>query len=89
MYIYKFYLSTNTRCSIMAMRMIHRCTSTAIIMFLHSGMLSINKKTVFLTYVNGCGTKLKLNEDKTECIIFTTKNNFEDNHCLVVGKDKV
>ena len=31
---------------------------------------------------------LKLNEDKTEFVIFSTKNNLRDNH-LVVGKDKI
>ena len=32
---------------------------------------------------------LKLNEDKTEFVIFSTKNNLGDNHCLVEGKDKI
>ena len=32
---------------------------------------------------------LKLNEDKTEFMIFSTKNNQGDNQCLVVGKDKI
>ena len=32
---------------------------------------------------------LKLNEDKTEFVIFSTKNNLGDNKCLVVGKDKI
>ena len=32
---------------------------------------------------------LKLNEDKTEFVIFSTKNNLRDNQCLVVGKDKI
>ena len=32
---------------------------------------------------------LKLNEDKTEFVIFSTKNNLKDNQCLVVGKDKI
>ena len=32
---------------------------------------------------------LKLNEDKTEFVIFSTKNNVWDNQCLVVGKDKI
>ena len=32
---------------------------------------------------------LKLNEDKTEFVIFRTKNNLRDNQCLVVGKDKL
>ena len=32
---------------------------------------------------------LKLNEDKTEFVIFNTKNNLSDNQCLVVGKDKI
>ena len=32
---------------------------------------------------------LKLNEDKTEFVIFGTKNNLRDNQCLVVGKDKI
>ena len=32
---------------------------------------------------------LKLNEDKTEFAIFSTKNNLRDNQCLVVGKDKI
>ena len=42
MYIYPLALiSTNTRWSIIAMRMIRRCISTAIIMLLHLGMVSI------------------------------------------------
>ena len=32
---------------------------------------------------------LKLNEDKTEFVIFSTKNNLRDNQCLIVGKDKI
>ena len=32
---------------------------------------------------------LKLNEDKTEFVIFSTKNNLGDNQCLVVGKAKI
>ena len=32
---------------------------------------------------------LKLNEDKTKCVIFSTKNNLGDNQCLVVGNDKI
>ena len=32
---------------------------------------------------------LKLNEDKTEFVIFSTKNNLGDNQCLVVGTDKI
>ena len=32
---------------------------------------------------------LKFNEDKTEFVIFSTKNNLGDNQCLVVGKDKI
>ena len=32
---------------------------------------------------------LKLNEDKTEFVIFSTKNNLGDNQCLVAGKDKI
>ena len=32
---------------------------------------------------------LKLNEDNTEFVIFSTKNNLGDNQCLVVGKDKI
>ena len=32
---------------------------------------------------------LKLNEDKTEFVIFSTTNNLRDNQCLVVGKDKI
>ena len=32
---------------------------------------------------------LKLNEDKTEFVIFCTNNNLGDNQCLVVGKDKI
>ena len=32
---------------------------------------------------------LKLNEDKTEFVIFSTKNNLRDNQCLVVGNDKI
>ena len=32
---------------------------------------------------------LKLNGDKTEFVIFSTKNNLRDNQCLVVGKDKI
>ena len=32
---------------------------------------------------------LKLNDDKTEFVIFSTKNNLRDNQCLVVGKDKI
>ena len=32
---------------------------------------------------------LKLNEDKTAFVIFSTKNNLRDNQCLVVGKDKI
>ena len=32
---------------------------------------------------------LKLNEDKTEFMIFSTKNNLGDNECLVVGKEKI
>ena len=32
---------------------------------------------------------LKLNEDKTGYVIFSTKNNLGDNQCLVVGKDKI
>ena len=31
----------------------------------------------------------KLNEDKTEFVIFSMKNNLRDNQCLVVGKDKI
>ena len=31
---------------------------------------------------------LKLKEEKTEFVIFSTKNNLRDNQCLVVGKDK-
>ena len=31
----------------------------------------------------------KLNEDKTEFVIYSTKNNLRDNQCLVVGKDKI
>ena len=34
-------------------------------------------------------TALKLNEDKTEFVIFSTKNNLRDNQCLVVGKDQI
>ena len=32
---------------------------------------------------------LKLNEHKTEFVIFSTKNNLGDNQCIVVGKDKL
>ena len=32
---------------------------------------------------------LKLNGDKTEFVIFSTKNNIGGNQCLVVGKDKI
>ena len=32
---------------------------------------------------------LKLNEDETEFMIFSMKNNLGDNQCLVVGKDKI
>ena len=32
---------------------------------------------------------LKLNEDETEFVIFSTKNNLRDNQCLVVGKDEI
>ena len=32
---------------------------------------------------------LKINEDKTEFVIFSTKNNLRGNQCLVVGKDKI
>ena len=32
---------------------------------------------------------LKLNEDKTEFVIFSTKNNLRDNQSLVVGKNKI
>ena len=32
---------------------------------------------------------LKLNEDKTEFVIFSTKDNLWDNQCLVVGTDKI
>ena len=32
---------------------------------------------------------LKLNEEKTEFVIFSTKNNLRDNQCLVVGKELV
>ena len=32
---------------------------------------------------------LKLNEDKTEFVIFSTKNNLRDNQCQVVGTDKI
>ena len=31
----------------------------------------------------------KLNEDKTEFVIFSTKNNLRDNPCLVVCKDQI
>ena len=31
----------------------------------------------------------KPNEDITEFVIFSTKNNLRDNQCLVVGKDKI
>ena len=32
---------------------------------------------------------IKLKEDKTEFVIFSTKNNLGDNKCLVVGNDKI
>ena len=32
---------------------------------------------------------LKPNDDKTEFVIFSTKNKLRDNQCLFVGKDKI
>ena len=32
---------------------------------------------------------LKLNEDRTEFVMFRTKNNLGDNQCLVISKDKI
>ena len=38
----------------------------------------------------GCGgNALKLNEDKTEFVIFSMKNKLGENQCLVVGKNKI
>ena len=45
------------------------------------------------TFFYICGwmrrNEIKLNEDNTEFVIFSTKNNIGDNQCLVVGKDKI
>ena len=73
------------------MRMIRRCISTAIIMLLHLGMLAVHQLENCIFDICGWMRRnaLKLNEDKTEFVIFSTKNNLRHNQCLVVGKDKI
>ena len=70
------------------MRMIRRCISTAIIMLLHLGMLCPSTRNCIFDICDWmrCNA-LKLHEDKTEFVIFSTKNNQRDNQCLVEGKD--
>ena len=56
----------------------------------HSCMLSHQLENCIFDICDGMRRNaLKLNEDKTEFVIFSTKNNLGDNQCLVVGKDKI
>ena len=59
-------------------------------MLLHLGMLFHQLENCIFDICDWMRRNaLKLNEDKTEFVIFSTKNNLRDNQCLVVGKDKI